>query len=162
MTTTPPNWYPDPHNAAFVRWWDGQRWTEHVQPAAAPGAPPTPAQPPARADTPIGAEGAQADSARRKVWLFGARAAARDLAEENDQLRASLERAGALGLAEIELRTADAHRELADLQVQVHAASRELESLRSQMLDVRHAIDVSEFGLYDFEHPPLPHVKMPA
>jgi Protein of unknown function (DUF2510)/Phospholipase_D-nuclease N-terminal len=28
-TVTPPGWYPDPHGAG-LRWWDGQRWTEHV------------------------------------------------------------------------------------------------------------------------------------
>jgi hypothetical protein len=33
MTTTPPGWYPDSWNPAFVRWWDGRQWTEHVQPA---------------------------------------------------------------------------------------------------------------------------------
>ena len=27
-----PGWYPDNHNPAFVRWWDGTRWTEHTQP----------------------------------------------------------------------------------------------------------------------------------
>ena len=27
-----PGWYPDPHNAAQLRWWDGVRWTEHVAP----------------------------------------------------------------------------------------------------------------------------------
>ena len=162
VTTTPPNWYPDPHNDAVVRWWDGQRWTEHVQPAAAPAAPPTPAQSQAQAGVPVPVEGAQADVTRRKVGRFGARAAARDLAEENDQLRASLERSGALGLAEVELRTTDAHRELAGLQSQVLAASRELESLRAQMLDVRHAIDVSEFGLYDFEHPAEASARLAA
>ncbi|MEO8693385.1 MAG: DUF2510 domain-containing protein [Acidimicrobiales bacterium] len=25
----PPNWYPDPSDAAHLRWWDGTRWTEH-------------------------------------------------------------------------------------------------------------------------------------
>jgi len=29
-----PGWYPDNHNPAFVRWWDGAQWTDHVQPAA--------------------------------------------------------------------------------------------------------------------------------
>ena len=24
-----PGWYPDPHRAAALRWWDGGRWTEH-------------------------------------------------------------------------------------------------------------------------------------
>jgi hypothetical protein len=26
---TPPGWYPDPQGPG-LRWWDGQRWTEHV------------------------------------------------------------------------------------------------------------------------------------
>ncbi|WP_273654090.1 DUF2510 domain-containing protein [Cellulomonas fimi] len=47
MTTPaspPAAWYPDPHDAAQLRWWDGGRWTEHVEPrpataAVAPGFP---------------------------------------------------------------------------------------------------------------------------
>lgn len=27
---TPPGWYKDPHADGRMRWWDGQRWTEHV------------------------------------------------------------------------------------------------------------------------------------
>lgn len=31
--TPPPGWYADPHgNPQQQRWWDGARWTEHVQP----------------------------------------------------------------------------------------------------------------------------------
>lgn len=26
----PPDWYPDPSDAALQRYWDGQRWTEHT------------------------------------------------------------------------------------------------------------------------------------
>ncbi|HMC38256.1 MAG TPA: DUF2510 domain-containing protein, partial [Acidimicrobiales bacterium] len=26
----PPGWHPDPSGANRWRWWDGQRWTEHV------------------------------------------------------------------------------------------------------------------------------------
>ena len=38
MTTTPPGWYDDAHGS--VRWWDGERWTEHVHaPDAAASAP---------------------------------------------------------------------------------------------------------------------------
>lgn len=32
MTATPPNWYPDPSDPARIRWWDGDRWTDHTQP----------------------------------------------------------------------------------------------------------------------------------
>ncbi|HVQ18367.1 MAG TPA: CPBP family glutamic-type intramembrane protease [Actinomycetes bacterium] len=28
--STPPGWYPDPHDPASQRWWDGATWTSHV------------------------------------------------------------------------------------------------------------------------------------
>ncbi|BDO41161.1 DUF4041 domain-containing protein [Cellulomonas sp. NTE-D12] len=155
---TPPNWYPDPQNPALVRWWDGQRWTEHVQPTAPVPMPAQamPAQPvspaPAFAQAPVAA-GSGADGARRKVGLFGARAAARDLATENDHLRSALDECGGLELAEIRLRTAQERMELERLAAQVKGAQDELDQLRRQLVDVRNAIDVQEFGLYDFEHP---------
>jgi hypothetical protein len=31
-TATPPGWYPDPHGAPTVRWWDGAQWTDHHAP----------------------------------------------------------------------------------------------------------------------------------
>jgi len=39
----PPGWYADPAGGGGTRWWDGQNWTEHVQPAPAP---PPPSAPP--------------------------------------------------------------------------------------------------------------------
>lgn len=33
MDAPPPNWYADPQRDGYLRWWDGARWTEHVQPA---------------------------------------------------------------------------------------------------------------------------------
>ncbi len=47
--STPPGWYPDGQGSQ--RWWDGVRWTDHVQPAAPPISPAEPAAPPAPAAT---------------------------------------------------------------------------------------------------------------
>lgn len=96
--------------------------------------------------------------------LFGARGVAKDLATENEQLRATLATSGALTLAEVQQQTATAQHELAALLAEIGAAreqhqqdaasaQRELASLQSQILDVRHGIDLQEYGLYDFEHP---------
>lgn len=35
---TAPGWYPDPQNPSFVRWWNGQIWTEHARPGVSPTA----------------------------------------------------------------------------------------------------------------------------
>lgn len=149
---TPPNWYPDPQNPALVRWWDGQRWTEHVQERDAAAPPPSPAQ--AQVPAPAPAAPAQEPAGgRRKIGFFNARSAARDLAAENDELRATLAQSGALELAELRLETSTARDELAKVRAELSSAREELASLRSHVVDVRHAIDVQEFGLYDFEHP---------
>ncbi|WP_456789824.1 DUF2510 domain-containing protein [Cellulomonas sp. P5_C5] len=39
MDAVAPSWYPDPQRDGMLRWWDGARWTEHVQPARAAGKP---------------------------------------------------------------------------------------------------------------------------
>ncbi|MEN0130200.1 MAG: DUF4041 domain-containing protein [Brevundimonas sp.] len=147
---TPAGWYPDPQNLAAVRWWDGRQWTGHVEAVQRVAAP-------SRAEHPAPAahisDPTVPEAASRKVGFFGARGAAKDLAQENDQLRAVLQSVGGLDLAEIELRNSQARRVSEDLASQVETARRELEVLRAQTIDVRTAIDVSEFGLYDFAHP---------
>ena len=44
---TPAGWYPDPNNAAQVRYWDGAAWTDHYSPV-----PPSRPVPPANATAP--------------------------------------------------------------------------------------------------------------
>jgi hypothetical protein len=49
MPETPQGWYPDPHQPAQQRWWDGVRWTQHTAPLGQ-----TPAiavEPPAKSKT---------------------------------------------------------------------------------------------------------------
>jgi hypothetical protein len=39
MSSSPPaDWYPDPHGAPQLRYWDGREWTEHVSPVSSPAA----------------------------------------------------------------------------------------------------------------------------
>lgn len=112
VTTPPANWYPDPQVPGQMRYWDGAQWTEHVA-QAQPAAAATPTQ-----QAPQTAAAQQAKPASsRKIGLFGARGVARDLAAENDHLRAALEQTGALALAEIQLQTTTARAELTALQV---------------------------------------------
>lgn len=40
MSTTPHGWYPDPDDDRSMRWWDGQTWTNHVQPLPTGSVPP--------------------------------------------------------------------------------------------------------------------------
>lgn len=59
MTQTPPGWYPEPDPGyagppGRVRYWDGTRWTEHVQDAAAPAPAPMFDYGPGPATTPDG------------------------------------------------------------------------------------------------------------
>jgi uncharacterized protein YxjI len=42
----PPGWYPDPAGSGGTRWWNGQGWTDHVQPATPPPPPVAAAPPP--------------------------------------------------------------------------------------------------------------------
>jgi Protein of unknown function (DUF2510) len=37
-TAEPPRgWYRDPAGSSALRWWDGQRWTDHIAPSAPDG-----------------------------------------------------------------------------------------------------------------------------
>ena len=38
---SPAGWHPDPHDAAFLRWWDGETWTDQRKPRQPAEAVPT-------------------------------------------------------------------------------------------------------------------------
>lgn len=143
QSVPPPNWYPDANDPSLVRWWDGRQWTAQVQPV----------QTTAPHPSSLNRRAAEADSHRPKVGLFGARKAAKSLTDENDQLRHTLQQCGGLELADITLHTSQARDALAAVFRDIKAHEAELDSMKSKIIDVRQAIDVQEFGLYDFEHP---------
>ena len=53
-----PGWHPDPHHPGYLRYWDGDRWTEHTSPIPMPPVP-----------TPVRA------GRTRQRWAWGAAAA---------------------------------------------------------------------------------------
>jgi hypothetical protein len=58
MNDAEPGWYPDAHQRAELRWWDGQRWTEHVANGGVAGHDPITA--PAAASTSTGVDASAA------------------------------------------------------------------------------------------------------
>lgn len=152
MTELPPaGWYPDTQQPEMLRYWDGSAWTAHTAPVAPseqPKVDPVPADSTERGAT---------ESAEARLPLFGAKKEARRLIAERDERIAALEtalsRVDGLALADVEQEIARVRAEKDLLVRESEAARTQLAALREQVLDVRSAIDVQEFGLYDFEHP---------
>lgn len=138
MNTTPPNWYPDPQRAGFLRYWNGTDWTSDQAPAPA-----------ADATEQAQNSGQQAP----KVPLFGTRAYAKrqsqeltDVTAENQRLRAHL--------ASIEgLEIADLHRLRDQLAAQVTEQQASLDSLRTQVINTQEEQVLQEIGIYEYRHP---------
>ena len=138
MVTARANWYPDPQNPGFLRYWDGRDWTGDLVPAPASDV---------AAQTPPGV------SPVSKVPLFGARAHAKrqsqDLAAalvENQRLRAELASFGGLEVAELQRR----HEQVA---AQITSELARLDSVRTQVINTEEEQVLQEIGIYRYRHP---------
>ncbi|MBF6352925.1 DUF4041 domain-containing protein [Nocardia flavorosea] len=134
MSRVSPDWYPDPQNEGFLRYWDGQAWTADRRAVSTKHASP----------------GASDES---KVPLFGARAYAKrqadELAEalvENRWLREQLEQIGGLGIGDLQRLQAQLEAQIAE-----HQAVRD--DLVEQVVDMREQHLLQEIGIYEYRHP---------
>lgn len=160
MSNPPANWYPDPTVAGQRRYWDGQKWTEHVAPAEQPGGPAAatsskrqlPAAPQEAA-----ASVADNDPKGSKVPLFGARSLAKQQADELTQLKGELARLGVLDMAELARerdqlteRVAAQRAHLAEERQRLEA---ELAELRQRVVVTQEEEILQEIGVYRYRHP---------
>ncbi|OXR39953.1 DUF4041 domain-containing protein [Nocardia cerradoensis] len=138
MNSMPPaDWYPDPNDNRFIRYWNGAEWTADRRPVV----------------TGAGGQTEQRATQDLRVPLFGARAYARqqsqelsDLQVENHRLREQLERTGGLEIA--------AMRQLRDqLAAQITTEQAHLDELRAEIVNTRDEQMLQEIGIYEYHHP---------
>lgn len=134
MNNARPDWYPDPENEGFLRYWNGRAWT------------------PDRRAAPVARS--RSDSAdAEKVPLFGARGYAkrqsRELTEaldENRRLRAQLEQIGGPGIVDMQ-RLRDR------LETEITEKQAVRDELLTQVVNLDEEHILQEIGIYEYRHP---------
>lgn len=152
MSAAPANWYPDPQKPGMVRYWDGARWTEQVQPQPPPQQASLPQQP--RADQ-LRQQPAEHERipAKPKAKLFGARKQAEGLLERNAYLEQVVADMGALDVAGMNARRTDLQREIADLEARAADLAAQVTAIERNLIDSREQVEFQEVGYYRFHHP---------
>lgn len=151
--STPPGWHPDPTERFEHRYWDGVRWTEHVQREGQQAVDALELKP---------AEAIEALSplTAAKIPFLGTRRHAELLRDELAKMTRLVEHHG---LLEVEARAAAVDALMAEenqIRSRIRGAEddlaqrqQEISTLNGSLLDLRGAVEVQENGLYDFEHP---------
>ena len=180
MTNPQPGWFPDPSGQAEQRYWDGAAWTEHVyangaqgvlpmQALRRPAAAPAEAQPVAstvqaeatlQEATAVAAVSGSGGLADENVPLLGARKHAEKLRDEVVRLQGLVDQYGLRDVAaldevksHLQAQADAAGAQAAQAAAELRAHQAEAAGVRASLLDLRGALEVQEFGVYDYEHP---------
>jgi hypothetical protein len=160
MSGAPANWYQDPQDAQQMRYWDGQAWTGHLAPNRAQilPVPPSPQAPSVSASsTVLPAKVVNPEDGPAKVPLFGARAFARQQADELLRLRNEMNRLGILDVAELERQRtqlkANVAAEQETFRVEKDRIERELAALTQRLVITKEEEILQEVGVYAYRHP---------
>ncbi|MFN3602324.1 MAG: DUF4041 domain-containing protein [Dietzia sp.] len=152
---TPQGWFPDPNDSTILRWWDGNQWTRHTHPRAEEQ------QSPAAQTPPVAATG---EGKRSKPKLFGKGQALDEAHAEIAQLRADLNRLGAMDVVELQAERDRLRAEVESLR-QAEAAAQDdgdrqrqeiqtqLALLRQTVVETEEAAILQEVGVYRYRHP---------
>jgi len=160
MTQVQEGWHPDPTKRHEQRFWNGSAWTDHVFSKGTQSVDPYLAA--ASTRSVVGAAPSE-----RKVPLFGARKHARSLQEENDRLQGLIDKHGLGELADLDAaraevasQIADAQTDLAKVQGALQTVTAQKRDAEQQVVNLRQAAMMQEFGIYDYEHPSESSVRL--
>lgn len=141
-----------------MQWWDGTQWTANFEtpnPQDMARFNSTPS--PAKLDLP---SVSAPEPKSPKINFFNGQKVAKQLEAENQRLQILIEEHGLLEIAELDAVKASLdsdllvlRNELVSVQERIAAEKAVLREAQQQVLNVRQAQDLQEFGLYDFEHP---------
>jgi len=178
----PAEWYPDPMGRHEKRYWDGATWTDHVfskgQQSTDPMTSSSPAESEAVTPTSISPAPITTSPTPAKISFFGARKAAQGAQEENRRLQELLDTHGLRTILELEAvkaslddeiaaarqelanQSAAARRELGNALAATESTKAERAAIAAEVVNLRDAVLLQEFGLYDNENPAESSVKL--
>lgn len=153
MGDVPAGWYADPQDSRWMRWWDGERWTEHRHQAEAPVPPPAASTPEASAPPPAtqvtSSSRVPDPPARSRGGVFGSKKA---LESELQELRELVDGFGFEQRSALESEVKGLRAAADETRMQVDAARHELARLNSELVRVRDELILQEVGIYDYHH----------